>query len=1246
MISEFFPIDNPSKRSTIDFISLIDSGSTDSFIDTSFVSQNSIPTTSILPLNLRLFDGSLSRKPISEVVTLDVRFPSGELFSLTFYVTPLDSTCKAVLGYSFLSRYNPLIDWVNKSISFQTTHHLVSSTSQPSELDVSSSSETSSVSEHPSGLSKRASRVSTTRKKARPLQDQFPYEPIYSYPTIARLASVEKTPNIDIALVSALAFHRACEDSVYDPILIRASSTELLGRVSNTQSSTSAYGAPSENSEIPTEYREFDDIFDIKSSESLPPHRPYDLKIELEEGTEPPLGRLYPLSQREQEALRDFLDKQLATGVIQPSSSPYGAPVLFVPKKDGRLRLCVDFRGLNKITKKDRYPLPLISDLLDAPRKAKYYTKLDLAHAYHLVRIAEGDEWKTAFRTRWGSFEWKVIPEGLTNAPAAFQRFINHIFADMVDICVIVYIDDILIYSDTEEEHDEQVREVLRRLRKYRLFCNGKKCFWKVTTVEYLGYILSPNGLTMAEDKVKAINDWPVPRKVKDVQSFLGFANFYRRFIHNYSDIVVPMTRLTRKGTPWVWTSECQEAFETLKHAFTHAPILAHWEPDRQLIVETDASDYAIAGILSIVLDEGEIHPVAFLSRTLHDAELNYDTHDKELLAIFEAFKAWRHYLEGAGTPIDVVTDHKNLEYFGTTKILTRRQVRWSEYLHQFNMVIRFRPGKLGGKPDAITRRWDVYPKEGDSSYAQVNPQNYRPIFTNEQLTTSLRATFLEGPILRASIIMDIESLHNGIKLALPLDPQSAAGLKLAANPNESRWSIDEEGLLRLDNRIFVPNHSDLRLQVLRYHHDHILAGHFGQNRTLNAIRRQYTWPKVRQFVRDYVASCTVCGRNKPRRHRPYGLLKPLPVPVRPWDSISMDFIEKLPNSGGYNSILVIVDRASKQAIFIPTDVNITSERLAELFVIHVFSKHGVPNHVTSDRGSEFVSAFFRSLGKALDMELHFTAGYHPEADGQTERTNQTLEQYIRIYCSYQQDDWHHLLPMAEFAYNNAPNASTGISPFFANKGYHPNISVRPEVDMRSDTARDFVVNLDELHNFLREEITNAQTRYKEQADKSRMISPEYPIDSEVYVLAKHIKTTRPTAKFSEKYLGPFKVLERVGTHSYKIQLPHYLRLIHPIFHVSQLEPSMPNEIPNRTQTPPPPIEVDGEEEYEVAEILDSKLDRRYRRCPLRYYIRWSGYEGTDDEFAWVAANELHTDELLSAFHTRYPRKPGPLSSL
>ena len=301
----------------------------------------------------------------------------------------------------------------------------------------------------------------------------------------------------------------------------------------------------------------------------------------------------------------------------------------------------------------------------------------------------------------------------------------------------------------------------------------------------------------MSLDKIQTISDWPKPCKVKDIQSFLGFTNFYCHFIFNYSDIVVPLTQMTRKDTPWNFSEPCRQFFNALKKAFTTAPILTHFIPDTPITVETDALDYAVTGILSITCADSEIHPVAFYSRTLTALELNYDMHDKELLAIFEAFWAWRHYLEGSGSPIDVVTDHKNLQYFSTSKVLTRQQAWWSEFLSQFHLIIHFHPGKLGAKLDTLTRCWDVYPKEGDSGYAQVNPQNFRLVFTHEQLSASLRATYLKYPVLQTVTIMDIEKLHSDILSALPSDPIAQTHLKDTSQP---WWCVDDASFLHLDD--------------------------------------------------------------------------------------------------------------------------------------------------------------------------------------------------------------------------------------------------------------------------------------------------------------------------------------------------------------------------------------------------------------------------------------------------------------
>ena len=288
------------------------------------------------------------------------------------------------------------------------------------------------------------------------------------------------------------------------------------------------------------------------------------------------MGPIYSLSALELQTLREFLDENLKTEIIRTSNSPCGAPVLFVRKKDSSLRLCVDYWGLNKMTRKDRYPIPLLSDLLDAPNKARIYSKIDLRSAYHLVRIAEGDEWKTTFRTHYGSFEWLVMPFGLSNAPAAFQRLMNEIFADLLDICVVVYLDDILIYSSNLEEHKRHVKEVLRRLRKHQLYASPSKCSFHQDRIEFLGFIISTDGLQMDKDKVQVIQDWPTPRRVKDIQSFLGFANFYRRFIRGYSELSAPLTHLTWKTITWNWSANCENAFETIKRAFTTALVLKH----------------------------------------------------------------------------------------------------------------------------------------------------------------------------------------------------------------------------------------------------------------------------------------------------------------------------------------------------------------------------------------------------------------------------------------------------------------------------------------------------------------------------------------------------------------------------------------------------------------------------------------------------------------------------------------------
>jgi len=462
------------------------------------------------------------------------------------------------------------------------------------------------------------------------------------------------------------------------------------------------------------EFRQYLGIMGKEAADALPEHRPYDCKIELKDGTTAPWGPIYPLSEVELQTLREWLKEMEKTGKIRRSTSSAGSPILFVPKPNGRgLRLYVDYRGLNAITIPYRYPLPLMQELQDRVQGAQWFTKMDLKNGFNLIRIQEGDEWKTAFRTRYGLYEFQVMPFGLTNAPSTFQDMMNHVLSDILDIGVLAYMDDILVYAKTEEEHDQLVKEVLERLQRNGLVVSPEKCVWKTDEVEFLGYVIGRNGIRMDQAKVDAVLSWQQPTSLTETQSFLGFANFYQRFIKDYSRVARPLTELTKKTRKWTWNREAGKPFEELKSRFTTAPILAHLDPAKPVIIETDASNFAIGAVLSQRDDENRLHLVAFHSRKFQPAEINYEIHDKELLAVVDAFKHWRHYCKGATHQIQVFSDHQNLEYFTTTKVLNRRQARWAQELAGIDFRIYYRPGAQNGKPDALSRRPEYRPERG-----------------------------------------------------------------------------------------------------------------------------------------------------------------------------------------------------------------------------------------------------------------------------------------------------------------------------------------------------------------------------------------------------------------------------------------------------------------------------------------------------------------------------------------------------
>ena len=475
---------------------------------------------------------------------------------------------------------------------------------------------------------------------------------------------------------------------------------------------------------LPEYLNEYADVFSAENASVLPAHGKLDHAIDLTPNSEPPYGPLYNLSQNELQVLREYLEESANKGWIRRSTSPAGAPVLFVPKKDGGLRLCVDYRGLNAITIKNRHALPLISETLDRLVGAVVYTKLDMKDAYHRIRIKAGDEWKTAFRTRYGHFEYLVMPFGLANAPATFQAYISQALVGLVDTICVVYLDDILIYSSDDASHERHVKTVLDRLRQYKLYCNLKKCEFKTSSVEFLGFVVGTAGVSMEPSRIETITQWEEPTTFKELQQFLGFANFYRRFVYGYSKVVKPLTDLLKgmqagvKTGPFVFPAKAAQAFRELKVTFTTAPVLAHFDPAKSILMYTDASGFAIAAVLMQQDDAGpgattaHWRPVAFFSRKMTDAETRYETHDGELLAIVAAFRNWRHYLEGSQRPIVVRTDHDGLKYFMTKRELNRRQARWAEKLASFDFTIEYIQGKIN-PADGPSRRPDYKPARG-----------------------------------------------------------------------------------------------------------------------------------------------------------------------------------------------------------------------------------------------------------------------------------------------------------------------------------------------------------------------------------------------------------------------------------------------------------------------------------------------------------------------------------------------------
>lgn len=1269
---------------------MIDCGSQGSVANDN-VSKAYLPTqlSKPTPTSMIMADGSSSSTgPITSYNPISLCIGGNEE-SYGLDIAPMSPSHDFLLGSPWLRRHNPTINFRENYMTFNygyCRHHcshygktvpLYPESKPirriPSSKPVPDESIQESISNQPSSSSKpvldesiQEPISSQPSSSPKPVPDKSIQEPVSSQPSSITSPHPKKTNKKSktrqrkpkttqetlpagmevprVMLVSAAGFAMACRRPETELFLVSTKRIE-------TEKSTPGINEIDEDlSTVPTEYHDLGELFSKKKANELPARGPHDHKIPLTPDAKPYFGPIYKLSPIELETLSKYIEENLQKGFIRHSQSPYGAPVLFAKKKDGSLRLCVDYRGLNKVTIKNRYPLPLIGELLDRISRAKVLTKFDVRDGYNRVRIAAGEEEKTAFRCRYGLFEYTVMPFGLCNAPGTFQHYMNNTFREFLDKFLIIYLDDFLIYSDNIKEHRKHVRQVMERLLESGLYLKSSKCEFHKEEIEFLGFIVGKGCIQMDPAKVEAITSWPAPKSIHDVRMFLGLANFYRRFIKDFSKAALPITKLLKKentSQKFEWTIEAQEAFSELRRAFTTAPILQNFDPESPAILEADASDFALGAVVSQKGKDGRVHPIAFYSRKFNPAEINYEIYDKEMLAIVDSMEHYRHYFEGLGHRTTIYSDHHNLLWFTETKVYNRRQVRWAEKLSKFDFIIVFRPGKEGGKPDALSRRPDY------AEQALLQDRKMTFLHADQVDTTAIKGDIEKVQSAVRSIQLETgvnEQLRQSILDALPNDPKVGKLLRYLRDPMVMRddetvrllrpLAIDEDGLLLREGLVYIPNNDGIKLQVLQNCHDSKVAGHFGQEKTIELVSRDYYWPGMGRFIKEYVRTCDVCARNKAPRHRRHGLLQPLPIPAGPWQSVSMDFIVELPPSQGYNAVYVCVDRFTKMACFCPTTSDITAEGTARLYLQYVFKNHGLPKDIVSDRGSQFISKFTRTLLALCDIRGNRSTAFHPESDGQTERVNQTLEQYLRIYCDYHQDDWSQLLPLAEFVYNNAKNSSTGMSPFYANYGYHPRhtIKVRQQVGPTNPTAEALAERLKQVHQELIRHLELAQQAYKRHHDRHAQPSPDFKPGDLVWLNRTNIRSARPSAKLDAKRLGPFRILEIVGDSKLacRLELPPQMS-IHPVFHVRLLEPYHPNRIQGRTQPPPPPEVIEEENEYEIGEILDSRIIRR----KLQYLVHWKGYG--EHERTWEPVEHMtHAQDEIAEFHQRYPQRPAP----
>jgi hypothetical protein len=785
---------------------------------------------------------------------------------------------------------------------------------------------------------------------------------------------------------------------------------------------------------------------------------------------------------------------------------------------------------------------------------------------------------------------------------------------------VLVYLDDLLIRSSTPEDHLAHLRLVFAKLKACNLQLKFSKCHFFQKEIKYLGHILSSEGVRPDPSKLAVLQNWQLPTTVLGMQQFLGLANYFRKFVPNFSRIAAPLYQLTtklsvkppkgskvapllaKKGVDILLSGEeaRARAFNTIKQLLSNPPILRYPDPAKPYTVISDAS---ITGCGAILLQED--HPIAYYSYKFSTTERNYGTGEQEMLGILKALTEWRCYLEGC-EGLTVVTDHNPLTFFSVQPNLTRRQARWQEKLS------RFHPFKVVHRPGATN------PADPLSRLYERPDALQEDLEENKRICLSLFAVTLSEFQFDSDLLKKIKEASQTDEYLL--DPE-----------NQAKFTLEDEGYWTLHGLIIVPK--ELQNKVMELHHDEATSGHLGTAKTLDLIQRHFWWPNMKESVQEYCKTCDSCQKNKSSRQKPFGLLSPLDVPDTRWETVTMDFIMDLPlTSAGHNALMVIVDKLTKYAILIPCKTTCTAVMAAQLFVKYVWCSHGLPKRIISDRDKLFTSKFWKGLMKSLKVNHRYSTAYHPQTDGQTEVMNKVVEEVVRHFLNESGKNWEDLIPLVQFSINNSKNQSTGYTPFYLNKGSHPLSPASVLVPMGELPVLDSVLSgMQDALTIVKQTLVAAQDRQKHYADKKR--SPHhFDKGQKVLLSTKHIRFRGKIRKFQNKYIGPFTITEKIGENAVRLNLPATYSRIHPVFHVSLLREyhSRPEWEP--LPAPPPDI-LEEDSYYKIEQILSHemrKVGKKHGKAKYKpyYLIQWEGYGPVHN--SWEPEENLNEEALLS----------------